>query len=419
MNAAMIWQKNIFLQITRAVRLPLMAHVQAALAQHWSLDPSITFLNHGSFGACPKSVLAAQRDLIARMEAEPVVFLARELEARLDAARGELAAFLGAEADDVVFVPNATAGVNTVLRSLRYAPGDELLVTDHAYNACKNALHFAAERDGAKATVARVPFPVKSPGEISAVVLSAVTSRTKIVLLDHVTNPTALIFPVEDIVRELLKRGIDTLVDGAHAPGMIPLNVAQIGAAYYTGNCHKWICAPKGAGFLHVRRDKQREIRPLSISHGANSTRTDRSRFQIEFNWTGTDDFTPYLCIADALKAMNALVPGGWAEIRRRNHALAVEAREILCGALNVAAPCPPEMIGSMATVPLPDASAYALTAAFTDPLQDELLFKHKVEVPLVNWGSFSRMVRVSAQLYNQRSDYEKLAAALDAALKK
>ena len=387
-------------------------------SKHWQLDPAVTFLNHGSFGACPTSVLAAQRELTARLELEPVRFFIRELDALLEAARAEVAAFLGAQPEDLVFVPNATAGVNTVLRSLTFKPGDELLTTSHAYNACKNALQFVADQFGAKIVVATVPFPVRDADDISAAVLNAVTPHTKLVMLDHITSPTALIFPVQKIVRELSTRGIDALIDGAHAPGIIPLNIEQIGAAYYTGNCHKWVCAPKGAGFLHVRREKQAAIRPLSISHGANSARTDRSRFLIEFEWTGTADVTPYLCIPIALRTLGAMVPGGWPEIMRRNHALAIEGRNVLCRALNVVPPCPDDLLGSMATVPLSGNDTGPANLLGTDPLQDELFFKHNIEVPIVGWNHPRRMVRISAQLYNQRCDYEKLTAVLEKLLR-
>jgi isopenicillin-N epimerase len=392
-----------------------MSSASNLFAQHWSLDPAITFLNHGSFGACLRKVLAKQREFIDRMEAEPVRFFIREAEPLLDASRADLGAFLGADSNDLVFVPNATAGINAVLRSLTFEAGDELLTTNHAYNACKNALQYAAERRGAKIVVATVPFPIANSGEIASVVLNAVTSRTKLALLDHVTSPTAILFPVAEIVSDLAQRGIDTLIDGAHAPGMIPLNISAIGSAYYTGNCHKWVCAPKGAGFLHVRRDKQSAIRPLSISHGANSTRTDRSRFQIEFNWTGTDDVSPYLCVPVALREMASLVQGGWPEIMRRNHDLAIQGRQILCRELGIEPPCPAELLGSMATLPLPGNADGPPNLLGTDPLQDKLLFKHNIEVPIVGWSTPRRMVRISAQLYNQLSDYEKLAATLKA----
>src|SRR5438477_4263646 len=223
----------------------------------WMLDEKTIFLNHGSFGSCPRPVLEYQRALRERMERQPIQFLARELEGLLDEARGELAQFLGAAAEDLVFVPNATAGVNTVLRSLRFERDDELLVTDHEYNACRNALDSVAQFWGARVTVARVPFPLRTEEEIVEAVLGAATPRTRLALLDHVTSQTGLVFPIERLVMGLAERGIDTVVDGAHAPGMLPLDLRGIGAAYYTGNCHKWLCTPKGSGFLHVRRDRQ------------------------------------------------------------------------------------------------------------------------------------------------------------------
>lgn len=382
----------------------------------WLLDPSIAFLNHGSFGSCPRAVLDFQRELRERLERQPITFLVRELEGLLDRARATLAAFVGAEAEDLVFVPNATAGVNTVLRSLRFEPGDELLGTDHGYNACNNALRFAAETSGAHAVIASIPFPLQTADQIVDVVLSRVTSRTRLVLLDHVASPTGLIFPIERLVHELAGRGIETLIDGAHAPGMVPLDLGRLGAAYYTGNCHKWICAPKGAGFLHVRRDLQQKVRPLVISHGANSRRNDRSRFLIEFGWTGTGDPTAALSVPEALGLVGSLLPGGWPAILQRNRALALAGRAALCDALQLPAPCPEEMIGALAVVPIPDASdaAPAISPLYLDPLQDRLLANHHIEVPLVPWPAPpKRLLRISAQLYNLLPQYTGLATAL------
>jgi len=385
------------------------------LAQHWTLDPRIDFLNHGSFGACPKPVLEAQTELRARMERQPLQFLARDLEGLLDEARGDLARFIGADPDDLAFVPNATSGVNTVIRSLELEPGDELLTTDHAYNACRNALRWQ-ERRGAKVVVAAVPWPIAGPSQVVDAVLGAVTARTRLALLDHVTSPTGIIFPVEEIVGRLQERGIDSLIDGAHAPGMMPLDLRGIGAAYFTGNCHKWLCAPKGAAFLYVRRDRQQRIRPLTISHGANAARTERSRFRLEFDWTGTDDPTPFLCIPHALRFLGSLVPGGWPDLIERNHALAVRGRKLLCEALRVEAPAPEEMLGSLASVPLPDAKGEMPLArgVFWHPLQRALLERHDIEVPVMPFPALPRqLIRISAQAYNSEDQFARLATAL------
>ena len=387
----------------------------SSLARLWTLDPAVTFLNHGSFGACPRPVLEAQQCLRERLERQPVQFLSRDLEALLDDARRVLAAFLGAEPEGLVFVTNATTAVNAVLRSLALAPGDQLLVTDHAYNACRNVLDFVAAAARAEVVVVPVPFPLASADAVIEAVLARVTPRTRLALLDHVTSPTGLVLPIERLVRELAGRGVDTLVDGAHAPGMLPLDLGALGAAYYAGNCHKWLCAPKGAGFLHVRRDRRGGVRPVVISHGANSPRTDRSCFLLEFDWTGSHDPTAYLCVPEAIRFLGGLLPGGWPELMAHNRALALEARRVLCEALGVAPPCPEEMIGSLATVPLPGGSAAPLRSPLDpDPLCDALLGRFGIEVPIFPWPAPpKRVVRVSCQLYNAREDYERLAAAL------
>ncbi|WP_257459935.1 aminotransferase class V-fold PLP-dependent enzyme [Archangium lipolyticum] len=385
----------------------------------WSLDPEVTFLNHGSFGACPTAVLEEQSRLRARMEAEPVRFLHRELEALSDAARGALGTFLDADPDDLAFVNNATTGVNTVLKSLRFDPGDELLTTDHEYNASRNALDFVASRWGVKVVVAKLPWPVTSAQAVVDTVLAHVTGRTRLLLIDHITSQTALVLPVADLIRALRERGVETLVDGAHGPGQVPLSLRQLGAAYYTGNCHKWMCAPKGAAFLYVRRDLQPGIRPVVISHGYNSRREDRSRFRLDFDWLGTDDPTPYLCVPKALEVMGGMLPGGWPEVMASNRAKALEARAILCQRLGVAPHCTEDIVGAMATVGLPDGFPAVPSALGLDPLQDRLLFEYGIEVPITPWPRPPhRHVRVSAQLYNSRAEYQRLADALEALLR-
>ena len=388
------------------------------MKHHWLLDPEIAFLNHGSFGATPRVVLEKQSELRERMEREPVQFFVRELEGLLDDARRELAAFLRCEAEGLAFVPNATAGVNAVLRSLDLDKFDELLVTTQEYNACRNALEFVAGLSGAKVVVADVPFPIASPEVVVERVMERVTERTRLLLIDHVTSQTALINPIERLVRELHGRGIDTLVDGAHAAGFLPLDLSATGAAYYTGNLHKWVCAPKGAGFLYVRENRRAAIRPVSISHGANSPRRDRSRYLIEFDWTGTFDPTPLLCVPDSLRAVASLVSGGWPDVMRRNRALALHARDLLCGALSIDRPAPDEMLGAMAAVPLPDGTQSTAPALYGDPLQDRLFERHRIEVPVVPWPHPpKRLLRISAQLYNTPDEYERLCNALRAEL--
>ncbi len=383
------------------------------LRDAWILDPGVTFLNHGSFGACPRAVLEEQSRLRAELEREPVQFLFREIEPRLDAARERLAAFVGAHSEDLAFVTNATMGVNAVLRWLPLSAGDELLTTDHAYNACRNALDVVAERAGAVVRVARIPFPLRSADEAESAVLAAVTPRTRLVLIDHITSPTGLILPVERLVPALQERGALVLVDGAHAPGMVPLDVNALGADFYTGNCHKWTCAPKGAAFLHVRRDRQGMVRPTAISHGANSPRTDRSRFRIEADWTGTCDPTAWLCVPAALDHVGGMLPGGWPAIMEANRALAIAGRVMLCEALGIDAPAPDSMIGSLAAVPLPPSPRRLEPPLFVDSIQDAL-WERRIEVPVNPWPAWpGRVLRISAHLHVRPDEIARLAAAL------
>jgi isopenicillin-N epimerase len=387
--------------------------VSGDLAALWPLDRELVFLNHGSFGACPNEVLRHQSALRAEMEAEPVRFLSRELDDRLDVARAALGGFLGADPDDLAFVTNATGGVNAVLRSRLFNPGDELLTTDHAYGACRNTLNFVAERSGARVVTVTLPFPVTSPDVIVDAVLARVTPRTRLALLDHVTSPTGLILPVERLCAALRGRGVDVLIDGAHAPGMLPLDLEALGAAYYSGNCHKWLCAPKGSAFLWTRRDRQVDVRPLTISHGATAVRPGRSRFRMEFDWTGTSDPTAWLTVPKAIEYIGSLVAGGWPAVMARNRALALEARRLVCEAAGSAPACPDEMIGSIASILLPDGTTDVAWRR-PDPIQRRLFDEWQIEVPVMNWPAAPRrLIRISAQLYNRIDHYERLARAL------
>lgn len=386
----------------------------------WLLEPGLTFLNHGSFGACPRPVLEAQLRWRWRMERQPVRFFVRDLFDLYDAARREAAAFVGADPEGFVFVPNATYGINSVLRELPLRPGDELLTTDHAYGACRNALEHVARPAGARVVVARVPFPLSGPDAVVEAVLAAVTARTRLALIDHVTSPTGLVLPIQRLVRALERRGVDTLVDGAHAPGMLPLDLERIGAAWYAGNFHKWVCAPKGAAFLYARADKRGATLPLAISHGYAFPVAGRSRFHATFDWTGTHDPTPAFTVPDAIRIVGEAA-GGWDAVRARNRALALQARRLLCDALQIEPPCPDSMVGALAAVPLPDGDERPPSSFLHagDPLQTALLERHAIEVPVIAWPAAPRRVlRASAQLYNTRADFERLAAALRAELR-
>jgi isopenicillin-N epimerase len=324
---------------------------------------------------------------------------------------------VGAEADDLVFVPNVTTAINAVLRSHPLRADDEILVTDHEYNASRNVADYVARERDARVVVAKVPFPLHSPSQVVEAVLAALGPRTRLALLDHVTSQTGLVFPLEVLIPELRARGVEVLVDGAHAPGMLPLDLRALGADYYTGNCHKWLCAPKSAGFLVVRRDLQEQVRPAVISHGANAPVEPRARFRLEFGWTGTRDPTPALAVPEALRFLSGLVPGGWPEIMRRNRALALEGRRRIAASLAAELPCPDEMIGSLAALPVPELAGLppAPTSALEpDPLQEALFREHRIEVPVLGCPAHpGRLLRISAQLYNRIEDYERLAAAL------
>jgi isopenicillin-N epimerase len=390
----------------------------------WNLDPEVSFLNHGSFGACPTPVLEAQRAWRDRLEADPVRFLDRELEPLLDDVRSEVARFLNAEPDGIAFVPNATTGVSTVLASSHFAPGDELLAGDHEYNATLNALRVAADRDGARVVLCHVPFPIRDPAQAVEAYLEAVTPRTRFALVSQVTSPTALVLPVAALVRELDRHGVDTLVDGAHAPGMVPVDVDGIGAAWWTGNGHKWLCAPKGAAILHARADVREQLRPLVVSHGFNDQRPDRSRYRRLFDWTGTVDYSPYLSLPAAIRFVGALHPDGWPGLMADNAALARQGRDRICAALGVTPPAPDSMLGAMAAIPLPGITP---TAAAVRRLQIQLYEEEGIEVPVIAFpvpaalasgtGPTAALVRISAQRYNLLDEYTVLASALAARL--
>lgn len=384
---------------------------EGGFAGLWGLDPDISYLNHGSFGSCPVAILEKQQDYRKMMEREPVRFLVQQVEPMLQHSRESVSDFLGASPQDVVFVSNATAGVNTVFRSLKFREGEEILFTSHVYGACRKALEFISFKTGATLVEARYPFPLYDSWTIVRSVLDQVTPRTRIALIDHITSATALVQPVEILVRELHRKGVEVMIDGAHAPGSIPLNLDQLGAEYYTANCHKWICAPKGAAILHVRKDKQKDIYPLIISHAGH----EAGSFTERFYWPGTWDPSACICIGDAIDYLGSLLPGGWNAIMKFNRERCLKYRKFICEMLDIDPPCPDSMIASMASFPLPaDPEEFPPGYKGFSTLQQRLFDLYKIEIPVWYWDNpDSRIIRIAVQLYNNSNQYRDFAAAL------
>jgi isopenicillin-N epimerase len=380
----------------------------------WALAPGTHHLNHGSFGAVLHEVLDVQTEWQRRFEADPTRFVFRELQPAMDRARDAVADFVAADPVGLVPVRNATTAVASVLRSFEplLRPGDQLLTTAHDYNAVRQILRFTAERTGAEVTVAQIPFPIEDPIQVTKAVLAAVTERTRLAVTDHVTSPTALVFPIEAIV-SALEPEVPVLVDGAHGPGQVPLAIDDLGASWYTGNLHKWVCAPKGAAFLHSRSDRIEMTVPAVISHGYNAeVEGPEDRYRALFDWLGTDDFSAWAVVPDALRVMAALEPGGWDGVMKRNHDLVLEGRRVLSQAVGIPVAAPDEMVGSMASVILPDASGPDQGSELS-PLMDEL-FNAGFSSLVMNWPKWPRqLLRISAHLYNTADDYIALADRL------
>ena len=391
-----------------------------ALARQVHGQP-LTYLDNATTTQVPDPVIDAVTDYYRRYGAgvhRATHTLGEEATRAYEAARGVACRFLGArDSREIVFVRGATEALNLLASTYGHAHvgvGDEILVTNHAYGACRNAAAFTAERHDVRLVTAEVPFPLEGPGVVVDRVLAAVTDRTRLVMLDHVTSPTGLVLPIEPIVRACNERGVETLIDGAHAPGMLPLDLAALGATYYTGNCHKWLCTPKGSALLHVRRDRQQRVRPLAISHGANSPREDRSRFRLEFDFSGTGDYTPFLCVPAALRFLEGLLAGGVPALQQHNRELALAGRDLLCEALGVTPPAPDAMIASLASVVLPWSEEPLIQPQGLDPLQVTLWDLHRVEVPVMRWPAPSlRLLRISPQAYNDIRQYRYLADLL------
>jgi len=372
----------------------------ASMRDLWNLAPDMDFLNHGSFGAAPLDVLHFQRQIQEEMERQPVNFMVDVLPDRLRAAAADLAEFLGAKPENVVFVPNATTGMNAVLRWLKFEPGDRIVTTNHLYGAVRNTLDYVCKRTGAELVVARVPFPIEGPEQVHEVLKAALKGGAKLAVLDHITSMTGLILPIEEMVMQCKEAGVPVLVDGAHAPGQVELDLEALGADWYTGNCHKWLMAPKGCAFLYAREDRQ-DVMPTSISHFYDQG------FTKAFDWTGTQDFSAFLSVTEALYFTRYMDPR---RVRNRNRGLAQMAAELLSSAWGTVVPSPMWMRGCMATLDLPVRLAPTLEQA--KELHDALWHRHRIEVPVFPFEDRC-WLRISAHVYNDLDQYDRLAGAV------
>jgi isopenicillin-N epimerase len=376
----------------------------------WALSRSVLYLNHGSFGACPEQVLALRERLTRELEANAMEFLVRRLPAMMMSQLAYAESLLGSEEGCCVFVRNATHGVNTFLASFPLGPGDEILVGSHEYFATRNACLFHAARSGASCRTVEMPFPVRDPGEVTGAFFEQVTPATRLVVIDHISSPTGFVLDIAPLVAELGRRGVEVLVDGAHGPGQVPLDLSALGAACYTGNFHKWLCSPKVSAVLYVRPDLRHLVHPLAVSHVEGDFRSGLPPYLVEFLWAGTTDPAPVLCVEASGRFLEGSLPGGLPAVMERNRALALEARELICSRLGLEPPCPDSMVGSMACVELPWSEPSDLPDwEWSDPLQKRL-FESGIEVPVIYLRrARRRLLRISAQLYNSIGDYETL----------
>jgi isopenicillin-N epimerase len=377
--------------------------VTDSLKSHFLLDPRVVFLNHGSFGACPRPVFETYQRWQRELERQPVEFLARRAEGLMAEARTRLAGTLGCQADEVVYFPNPTTAINMVVRSLELGPGDEILATDHEYGAMDRTWRFVCQNHGARYVRLPIPLPVISESDFVERLWSGVNPRTRAVFLSHITSQTALKFPVEAVCERARRAGLLSIVDGAHAPGQIPLDLTTLGADLYTGACHKWLCAPKGASFLFARRETQPLLKPLVVSWGWESDKPSASPFIDHHEWQGTRDLAAFLSVPAAIDFQ---AQHDWPAVRQRCHDLASRTRAEINAVTGLDPICPdsPEWFMQMFAARLPEVEV--------ELLQRRLYQRYRVEVPMHRWNGQS-LIRPSFQAYNTQADAKALVEAL------
>ena len=377
------------------------------LRDQFLLDSDITFLNHGSFGATPKPVFEEYQHWQHELELRPVEFLDRRFAERMAKSRAVLANYIGTQRDNLVYVTNATVGINIVARSLDLGSEDEVLSTNHEYGACDRAWRFISQKRGFAYINQPISMPIANVDDFIGQFWQGVTARTKVIYLSHITSPTAVIFPVAEVCRRAREEGILTVVDGAHAPGQISLNLEETGADFYSGNLHKWLCAPKGAGFLYARPDVQDLLEPLVVSWGWMSEKPGPSRFVDHHEWWGTRDIAAFLSVPAAIKFQEE---NNWDMVRAHCHTLAIVAETMIRELTDLSSQYSDDTwYAQMVAAPLP-------TKTDTGALKSCLYDDYRVEVPLVEWNG-KKLIRVSAQGYNTQEDIDCLLKALSCVL--
>lgn len=387
-------------------------------ARH-GLDPSITMLNGASYGCVPAVVRDAQHELARRIELDPVRFYKHDLERYCDHARQALARLVNCDAGDLALMPNGTFAMSSVLLSLHLEPGDEIVVTDHEYQATVNELGRVCARSGARIVRAALPFPDITPRQASDAVIGAITARTRLVICSHITSATSLVLPIADIVARARALGVDVLIDGAHGPGQAPIDLHALRPAYYAASCHKWLGASKGTGFLYADPERQKRLKPAVLSCRTHAIRPERKAFLCDFDYVGTEDSTGNLVLPVAIEHLSNQHPGGLAGLQQRNHDIVRAGAQRIVDAVGVGTLAPESMTASMVTIPLPvPASGVARGLMYDDALWDRLRNEHRIQAP--TWalaGVHPRLMRVSCQWFNTPGDFDRLADVLPALL--
>lgn len=395
------------------------SHLAARRRVVWPLGAGLTYLNHGSYGSCPAYVLERQDEIRARMERDPTRFFKVDLEKLSDRARQAVATLINAPFEDVALMGNGTIAMAVALHAAGLAAGDEVVVTDHEYSATINELTRICQFTGARIVKAQLTVPVSGDDQVFYAVANAITDRTKLVVVSHITSASAIILPVERIARLCREKGIEVLLDGAHTPGQVKIDIQALAPTYYAASCHKWLNAPKGSGFLYVHPSAQEKVRSRVQSCRVHVKRP-RKAFLCDTDYVGTGDYTANLVIPDVIEHMAAQLPGGWDEIIASNHAKIIAARQLVCARTPARPMAPDAMIGTMASLTLPPNPDRTRPTCYEDALQDALHERHAIQVPVWEMpGVTPRVTRLSAQLYNHMGEYEMFAEALNEELER